>query len=140
MRNKTYTVTCPDDYKMLAIPVPTKKFKEGYVRTFQSGLLEIASDKELSGNDKAVFLGVLAHLEYENSFTMPITDLAKKLDIQRTHVNSSIKKLVKKGYLIQEGNLGRVNFYMVDPHIAIRCRNSKHNKVINRWEKLPVAK
>ena len=137
MNNRIYTITCPEDQKLLGIVVPTKKLGSDHVRTFQNGLLEVVRDKELSGDDMRVFFGILSQVEYENKFVMSLTALGKKINVSRSNVSKSVKKLVKRGYLTKENSLGQVNFYMVDPRIAIKCRASKFTKVLNHWDDLP---
>ena len=137
MDNKTYTITCPEDQKLLGVVVPNQKLKEDHSRIFNQGIMELILDDNLSGNDLRAFLGVLAHLEYDNKFTMSLTCLSEKLGIPRQSLNRSITKLTKKGYLAKESNQGSVNHYMIDPRIAFKSRVSKFSKVVDRWDDLP---
>lgn len=139
MNNNTYKIECPEDHKLLGIVVPKQKLKEEYSRVFHQGLMELVLDSDLSGNDLRVFLGVLAHVEYENSFTMSLTALSSNLGIPRQSLSRSITKLIKKGYLHKQGNQGQINHYMVDPRIVLRSRASKFSKVLDRWDNLPKA-
>ena len=137
MNNKTYKIECPEDRKLLGIVVPTKKLKSNHVRTFQDGLLELVLDDDLSGDDLRTLLGMLAHLEYENKFTMSLTALSEKLKIPRPSLSKAVNKLAKKGYLTKEGSQGKVNHYMVDPRIAFKSRVSKFSKILDHWDNLP---
>ena len=139
MNSRTYKIECPEDRKLLGIVVPTQKLKSNHIRTFQDGLMELILDNDLSGDDLRVFLGILANLEFENRFTMSLTDLAKKLGMYRQNLSRSVNKLQKKGYLVKEGSQGKINYYMVDPRIAFKSRVSKFNKVIDHWDNLPQA-
>ena len=139
MNSRTYKIECPEDRKLLGIVVPTRKLKSDHIRTFQDGLMELILDNDLSGDDLRVFLGILANLEFENRFTMSLTELAKKLGMYRQNLSRCVSKLNRKGYLVKEGGQGKVNYYMVDPKIAFKCRVSKFNKVIKRWDELPQA-
>ena len=138
MKNITYKIECPEDKKVMGIVIPEKKLKSNYTRTFQDGLLEIIRDKELSGDDIRVLFGMVSQMEYENKFTMPLSHLGKKLDIARSTISKSVKKLLMKGYLVRDGSQGQVSHYMLDPRIAVRCRNSKYSKVLNQWDDLPT--
>ena len=137
MNNRTIKIECPEDNKTVVVNVPIKKLKSDHVRAFQEGLLELVVDDDLSGDDLRTFLGVLAHVEFENTFTMSLTALSAKLGIDRSNLSKAITKLVKKRYLTKVDSQGKVNHYMVDPKIAFKSRVSKFNKVINRWDNLP---
>ena len=139
MNNKTYKIECPEDRKLLGIVVPTQKLKSDHIRTFQEGLLELILDDNLSGDDLRTFFGILAHLEYENKFTMSLTALAEKLGMYRPNLSRSVNKLVRKGYLTKENSQGKINHYMVDPRIAFKARVSKFSKVLDSWDDLPRA-
>ena len=139
MTKKTYIIECAQDKKIVAREVPNIKLKSDYVRAFQEGLLEIICDKDLTGDDIRVFLAIISHVEYENKFTMSLGHLGEAIGIKRQNVNRSVKKLLEKGYLLKDGNQGRVNHYMIDPRIVIRCRNFNYKEVIKHWDELPVT-
>ncbi len=139
MNKKSYIIECDADKKIVAREVPSTKLKSDYVRAFQEGLLEIICDKDLTGDDIRVFLGIISHVEYENKFTMPLGHLAEAIGIKRQNVSKSVKKLLEKRYLIKDGNQGQVNHYMVDPRIVLRSRNFNYKKVIKHWDELPVT-
>ena len=137
MKNNTYKIECPEDKNLLGILVPKQKLKSDHSRVFHEGVMELVLDRDLTGTDLRVFLGILANLEYENSFTMSLTALSTKLGIQRSDLSKSVSKLIKKNYLHRVGNQGQINHYMVDPRIVFRSRVSKLSKIINRWDDLP---
>ena len=139
MNTKTYKIECPEDRKLLGVVVPTQKLKSNHIRTFQEGLLELVLDNELAGDDLRTLLGVLAHLEYENKFTMSLTALSSKLKMPRSSLSKAVTKLVKKGYLTKENSQGNINHYMVDPRIAFKSRVSKFSKVVEHWDDLPTS-
>ena len=137
MKNNTYKIECPEDKKLLGILVPQQKLKSDHSRIFHDGIMELILDEDLTGTDLRAFLGILANLEYENSFTMSLTSLSTKLGIQRPDLSKAVSKLIKKNYLHKVGKQGQINHYMVDPRIVFRSRVSKLSKVINRWDDLP---
>ena len=139
VNNRTIKIECPEDSKTFVVNVPTKKLKSDHVRAFQEGLLELIVDDDLSGDDLRAFLGVLAHVEFENTFTMSLTALSAKLGIDRSNLSKAITKLAKKRYLTKVNSQGKVNHYMVDPRIAFKSRVSKFTKVVDRWDDLPQA-
>ena len=140
MKNKTYIIECESDKKIVAREVTSTKLHSDYVRAFQEGLLEIICDKDLTGDDIRVFLAIMSHMEFDNKFTMPLGHLAEAIGIKRQNVSKSVKKLLEKQYLNRDGNQGQVNHYMIDPRIIIRARNFNYTSIVERWDKLPVAK
>ena len=136
---KTYIIECEQGKNLVAREVPSTKLKSHYVRAFQEGLLEIILDKDLTGDDIRVFLAIISHVEYENKFTMPLSHLAEAIGMKRPNVSKSVQKLLQKAYLLKDGNQGQVNHYMIDPRIILRSRNFNYKKVIEHWDKLPVA-
>lgn len=135
MSRKKYTIECGEDEKLFPLVTSKKKLKSAYTRVFHEGILELVNDRDLSGSDLRVFLAIIGNLGYENKFTMSITSLGELLGMQRQNVGSCIKNLVKRRYLRKEKGIGNVNFYLVDPTIAVRCRNSKYGKVIDLWDR-----
>ena len=140
MSNRKYTIECPEDRRLMGLLVPTKKFKSEYVRVFQEGFLEIVLDKDLTGDDMRVLFGMISHMEYENKFTVPLGRLAEAIGMKRQNVSRSVQKLLQKRYLTKDGNQGRVNHYLIDPRITVKCRNNKYSNVTRHWDELPQTK
>ena len=140
MNNRVIQIECPEDGNTVVVNSVNKKYlKSDYVKAYQEGLLELAIDSDLAGDDLRVFLGLLANVDYENIFNLSLTALAQKLGIARPSVSRAITKLIKKRYLSKVDNRGRVNHYMVDPRIAFKTRASRFNQVLNTWDDLPQA-
>ena len=140
MNNRIIQIECPEDGNTVVVNNINKKYlKSDYVRAYQEGLLELAIDSDLAGDDLRVFLGLLASVDYENVFNLSLTALAKKLNMARPSVSRAIAKLIKKRYLSKVDSQGQVNHYMVDPRIAFKTRASKFNKVLDTWDDLPQA-
>ena len=138
MKNtKTLKIEYPADKQIVVSSRIRKYLKSDYVRAFQEGLSEIICDRDLSGEDVRVFFGIVANLEYENIFRMPLALLSRELGIDRSNISKSVSKLVQKNYLMKIDSQGRVNHYMADPRIAFKSRASKLNGVVNRWDDFP---
>ena len=131
----------PEGYKPFGMYIPEKKLSRNsrHLRVYQESFLEIARDKDLTGEPLRVFLGVLGHLDYENKFEMPLKDLAANLGMQRPNVSRSIKLLVKKGYLKVEKNIGSVRFYRLDPSFGFKNRVSKLERIQKEFDELPES-
>ena len=136
---KTLKIEYPADKQIVVSSRIKKYLKSDYVRAFQEGLSEIICDKDLSGEDVRIFFGIVANLEYENIFRMPLAVLSRELGIDRSNISKSVSKLVQKNYLTKINSQGRVNHYMADPRIAFKSRASKLDEVVNQWDDLPLS-
>ena len=136
---KTLKIEYPADKQIVVSSRIKKYLKSDYVRAFQEGLSEIICDRDLSGEDVRIFFGIIANLEYENIFRMPLAALSRELGIDRSNISKSVSKLVQKNYLTKINSQGRVNHYMADPRIAFKSRASKLDGVVNRWDDLPQS-
>ena len=93
---KTLKIEYPADKQIVVSSRIKKYLKSDYVRAFQEGLSEIICDKDLSGEDVRIFFGIVANLEYENIFRMPLAVLSRELGIDRSNISKSVSKLVQK--------------------------------------------
>ena len=139
-KTKTVKIEYPEDRQIVVSSRLKKYLKSDYIRAFQEGLLEIICDKDLSGEDVRIFFGIVANLEYENIFRMPLAVLSRQLGIDRSNISKSVSKLVQKNYLTKISSQGRVNHYMADPRIAFKSRASNLSGVMSRWDEIPQIK
>ena len=129
----------PEGYKPFGMYIPEKKLSRNsrHLRVYQNSFLEIARDKDLTGEPLRVFLGVLGHLDYENKFEMTLKDLAANLGMHRQNVSKAITLLVKKGYLKVEKTIGSVKFYRLDPGFGFKNRVSKLERIQQEFDEMP---
>ncbi len=139
-KTKTVKIEYPEDRQIVVSSRLKKYLKSDYIRAFQEGLSEIICDRDLSGEDVRIFFGIVANLEYENVFRMPLAVLSRELGIDRSNISKSVSKLVQKNYLTKISSQGRVNHYMADPRIAFKSRASNLSGVIDRWDEIPQIK
>ena len=69
--------------------------------TFQDSLKIIAKDKELTGQTMHVLMLVLSELDFENYIHIKQVDIAKELEMQKTHVSAAMKMLVDKQIILK---------------------------------------
>ena len=140
MNNKSIRIEYPEGEMPAILNRKPKKhlknLKTGYLRIFQDALIELGKDKELSGDDLRVFMGILANLEYENIFRESLTKLSSDIEINRSTISRSVSKLVKKHYLVKIGGQGRVNHYMVDPRTIFRTRAEHLSDLFDVWDEV----
>ncbi|SJM90680.1 winged helix-turn-helix domain-containing protein [Crenothrix polyspora] len=119
------------DEKLYTVNEKTGEKKDGYfvyvayskpkitgnrwMMTFQDSLITIAKDKELTGATKSVLFFLMGNLEFENFITIKQVEIAKQLEMQKTHVSSAIKLLVNKGIILKVKE-GTTSGYKLNPH------------------------
>ena len=125
----------PEGCMALTRILPMKHLtKMPHVRVFTDGLLTLAFDPDLTGQDLRVTMVCLAEMEYENFLNKTQRELAEKLGIKQQDVGKSIKKLVTKDYLRIVGHQGRQNIYQVSPHIVLKSRAKNLEVLLASWE------
>ena len=109
--------------------------KDDYARYFSNEMLGLAVDKDFSGNDLRVFLAILANLGFENVLSISQQKLSSQLEIHRSDVAKSIKKLISKKYLEIIDTVGRQNIYMFNPSVAFKSRAKNLKELKHAWNK-----
>ena len=133
--NKKLEVYYPEDSVVNIFSQPNRYLKDDYARYFSSEMLGLAVDKDFSGNDLRVLLGILANIGFNNILDTSQQDLSNQLGIHRSDIAKSIKKLISKGYLEIIKTIGRKNIYMFNPSVAFKSR-AKHLKELKyAWDK-----
>lgn len=139
---KKLEVYYPEDSVVNIFNQPTKYLKDDYARYFSSEMLGLAVDKDFSGNDLRVFLAILANLGFDNVLNISQQELSNQLEIHRSDIAKSIKKLVSKGYLEITDTVGRQNIYMFNPSVAFKSRAKNLKDLKRAWNQqtLPNTK
>ena len=125
----------PEDSVVNIFNQPNKYLKDDYARYFSSEMLGLAVDKDFSGNDLRVFLAILANLGFDNILNISQQKLSNQLEIHRSDVAKSIKKLVSKGYLEIIDTVGRQNIYMFNPSVAFKSKAKNLKDLKRLWNK-----
>ena len=134
MRSKKLEIYYPEDSVVNIFAKPGKYLKDDYARYFMSEVLSLAVDKDFSGNDLRVLLGILANLNYDNTLNISQQKLADQLNIDRSATGKSIKKLISKGYMQIVDTVGRQNIYQFNPHVAFRSRAKNYKDLCRAWQ------
>ena len=131
-----------ESMRLVAYIRPHKHLKgeEGYMRIFQSSLMRIAQDREATGETLRVFLGILACVEWDNTFDTSITSLGKELGMNRTAVSRQIRWLLDEKYLKKIGVEKCVNVYMLDPNVGFKTRSVNLGKLRQKFDDVKVQK
>ena len=89
----------------LGLAVPQKKKypreiqQDGFYTMFSFGSEFISEVEGLTGNDYRILFRLLSHLEFENWIYVTQTTIAEELQLKKSHVSRSMKKLVEKGII-----------------------------------------
>lgn len=114
----------PEDIQVTQF-IAVRKYLTGdsYVRMFNQSLSILAQDKDFTGNDLRVFLGLLDYISYEdNIIDVTQKELSSKLNIAESLISNGIKKLLDKGYLELVGKKGKQNIYRLNPYVGFKGR------------------
>jgi len=81
---------------------------------FQDTLIEIAKDREMTGETYRVLFYLLSKLDFENYIHVTQGDAAAALGLQKTHVSRAVKTLCDKGILLKGPKVGRSATYQLN--------------------------
>lgn len=124
-----------DGCKAVTCIVPLKHLtKMPHVRVFLEGLVNVAVDKDLTGEDFRVLLVCLSEMEFENFLNKTQSELAEILGIKQQAIARSLKKLMTKGYIKIVGHRGRQNIYQINPNVAFKSRAKNLDVMLDAWE------
>lgn len=90
------------------------KFRSGWFMMFQETLIEIAKDREITGEIYRVLFYLLGKLDFENYIHFTQGDAAAALGLQKTNVSRAVKTLCDKGILLKGPKVGRSSTYRLN--------------------------
>jgi hypothetical protein len=95
--------------------VPYKpKFQSGWFMMFQDTLIEIARDREITGEVYRVLFYALSQMDFENRVRTTQGEAAAALGLQKTNVSRAFKTLCDKGILLKGPKEGRTATYQLN--------------------------
>jgi len=90
------------------------KFRAGWFMLFQDTLIEIAKDREMTGETCRVLFYFFSRLDFENYIHITQSDAAAALGLQKTHVSRAVKTLCDKGIILKGPKVGRSATYRLN--------------------------
>lgn len=118
--------------------IPRKRmnyFYDGWFAMRQNALKEFRNAK-LNGRDYDVLFCLLENLDFENLIHINQTDIAQELNMEKTNVNRSIKRLSELGALLKGPKVGRNCTYRLNPNFGWKGSTKNHEKAIKKGFKL----
>lgn len=131
-----------EEYAFIAVPRQVKI--QGWFMAFQDAFEALAKDKELWGQPQAVLNYLMSKLDFDNHIIICQADIAKALDIERTRVSESIKKLLDKGIILKGNKNGKNYTYRLNinfgykgkaKNLVAERKNKNLRLVVNNTEK-----
>jgi hypothetical protein len=83
---------------------------------FQEAFLEMAKDREMTGEVVRVLHYFFGKLDFENYIHLAQSDIAAALGLQKTHVSRAVKLLCDKGIILKGPKVGRSATYRLNSH------------------------
>jgi DNA-binding MarR family transcriptional regulator len=90
------------------------KFQAGWFMIFQDMLVEMAKDREMTGETCRVLFYLLGKMDFENYVRVTQGDAAAALGLQKTNVSRAVKTLCDKGILLKGPKAGRSATYRLN--------------------------
>lgn len=84
----------------------------------------------LQGRDYDVLFCLLECLDFENLIQVSQQDIANELQMERTHVNRSIKRLVELGLILEGPKVGRSRTYRLNPGFGWKGSAKHHREAL----------
>jgi DNA-binding MarR family transcriptional regulator len=81
---------------------------------FQDMLVEIAKDREMTGETCRVLFYLLGQMDFENRILVTQGDAAAALGLQKTNVSRAVRTLCEKGILLKGPKAGRSATYQLN--------------------------
>jgi DNA-binding MarR family transcriptional regulator len=131
------TIQHSEDNTLCIYSKPVKHLNQEHLRLFSEEILTIAKDRDLNFTDCRLLLAIMGLMRFENLLNLTQKQLGNEIGVEQPNIARSLKKLVKKGYLLPVGNEGKKIIYMLNPDVAFKAR-AKNFKTLQRcWnEKL----
>lgn len=135
-----------EEIEGVLVCIPKKKFNgftEGWLAVAQLGLGAIAERrKELGEEGLAVFMAILARVDFGNDFLLSQATLGRKLGMQRQNVQRAIKRLIVMGILLEGEKDGQSRTYQLNPDIGWKGSAEDHHKALadQRKARMKAAK
>lgn len=84
----------------------------------------------LQGRDYDVLFCLLEYLDFENLIQISQQDIANELQMERSHVNRSIKRLAELGLLLEGPKIGRSRTYRLNPSFGWKGSAKNHREAL----------
>lgn len=88
--------------------------------------LDLLANAGLDGQDYRVLMKLLARLDFENLLVLNQAELGRELNMQRQHVQRSLKRLIDIGVLLAGPRIGVSRSYRLNPKFGWKGSGRNH--------------
>ncbi len=128
------------------IPYSIKLKNEEWFMGFHEAFQELAKDKELRGEPRAVLDYLFAKLSFENFVAVEQKEIVQILSMDKSNVSKAIKLLVEKKIIEKGPRLGNISSFKINPYYCWRGKvknlieaREKHLKIVPENKKNPKS-
>ncbi len=90
-------------------------YGNGWVMNSQDAAILLAKDKDIKGETHRVLWFIIGILDFQNWVQLSVTEIAKELQMQRSHISRAMKVLEEKEVIIRGPKVGRSYAFMLNP-------------------------
>jgi biotin operon repressor len=120
----------------LAYVVPKRKngFGKDWVAMGQEAVMLFAKS-DLGADDFRVLMALIAKLDFENLLVLSQADLGREINMQRQHIQRSIKKLIAMGAVLEGPKIGINRSYRLNPNFGWKGSAKNHVVALDEYRK-----
>ncbi len=103
--------------------IPRKvRWREDWYMGMQSPQWDIAKDRSLGWEAGRLLFALLASMDFENHFRMPLADIGRALDMRKQNVARALAALVSRNILVEGPRIAGGPTYRMNSHLAWKGR------------------
>lgn len=91
-----------------------------WFRMYQTPILDIARDREITGSTFRVWLALLSEMDFDNEVAISQKALADLLGMKQPEVSRALIKLQAKGIISKETNKNGIHLYRINQDYALK--------------------
>ena len=114
-----------------------EKIEEEFVFYFLINTNTLIRDPEITKQDFAVLMQYAAKMKYGNQLNISQVDIAEDLQINKSRVSNSVKKLIERGVFYKEGRSMFLNWkFLAKGNLSDFIKAERENKKIEARQTL----
>lgn len=114
-----------------------EKIEEEFVFYFLINMNTLIRDPEITKQDFAVLMQYAAKMKYGNQLNISQVDIAEDLQINKSRVSNSVKKLIERGVFYKEGRSMFLNWkFLAKGNLSDFIKAERENKKIEARQTL----
>lgn len=120
-------------FDLVAVPRRERTYiRGGWFKGMSVAIEKIAVSPRFTDGEKAVFVYLLARLDWENYLYLQINEVAEATGKTRQHISRTLKRLTEEGVIYRGHKVGRSYTYRLNPEVALKSTDGTGRRV--QWE------